>query len=54
MEALVGAAEVEVVELEAPISTEGEVGDNVVTHTRPEAHEILRFALSRSSVINAY
>ena len=46
MEALIGAAEVEVMELEAPVGAEGEVGDDVVADAGTDTGEVGGFWLA--------
>ena len=53
VEALVGAAEVEVVELEAPVGAEGEVGSDSVANAGADAHEIAGFGLLRRCLLHA-
>lgn len=48
-----GAPEIEIVELEAPVGAEGEVGDDVVADARTDARKVGGFGLLGSGVADA-
>lgn len=48
MDPLVGTPKVEVVELKAPVTPEGEVGDDIIADTGAEAGEVFGFVLHGS------
>lgn len=53
MKALVGAAEMKVVELEAPIGAEGEVGDDIIADAGTDTSEVRGFGLVGSAASDA-
>ena len=53
VQALVGASKVKVMELETPVCSEGEIGDDIVANTGTKTHKICGFVLKGGGLFDS-